>query len=283
MLTNTFIHVPGFGIKSEQRIWSSGVHSWEDLLSQDLTRFYLKRADALKQCIEDSVEHLSKGNPNYFGSLLPTNQFWRIFPEFRESTAFLDIETTGLDSWSNEITTIALYDGKSISTYVQDQNLADFPRDVQKYKVIVTYNGKSFDVPFIESYFRVKMPQVHIDLRYLLKSLGYTGGLKACEKKAGFDRGELEGVDGYFAVLLWDDYQRNRNQKALETLLAYNIQDVVNLECLMVLSYNLKLKETPFTASHQLAPPFWPEIQFKADLETIQRIREGRILSWQKQ
>ena len=73
MLTSTFIHVPGFGIKSEQRIWSSGVHSWEDLLSQDLTRFYLKRADALKQCIEDSVEHLSKGNPNYFGSLLPTN------------------------------------------------------------------------------------------------------------------------------------------------------------------------------------------------------------------
>ena len=283
MLTNTFIHVPGFGIKSEQRIWSSGVHSWEDLLSQDLTRFYLKRADALKQCIEDSVEHLSKGNPNYFGSLLPTNQFWRIFPEFRESTAFLDIETTGLDSWSNKITTIALYDGKSISTYVQDQNLADFPRDVQKYKVIVTYNGKSFDVPFIESYFRVKMPQVHIDLRYLLKSLGYTGGLKGCEKKAGIDRGELEGVDGYFAVLLWDDYQRNRNQKALETLLAYNIQDVVNLECLMVLSYNLKLKETPFTASHQLAPPFWPEIQFKADLETIERIWEGRISSWQKQ
>jgi hypothetical protein len=283
MLRNTFIHGPGIGIKSEQRIWSSGVHSWDDLLSRDSKCFYLKRADTLKRCIEYSVEHLSEGNPNYFESLLPTNQFWRIFPEFRESTAYLDIETTGLDSWSNEITTIALYDGKSISTYVQDQNLTDFPRDVQKYKVLVTYNGKCFDVPFIENYFKEKMPQVHIDLRYLLKSLGYTGGLKGCEKKAGIERGELEGVDGYFAVLLWHDYQRNRNQKALETLLAYNIQDVVNLEFLMVLSYNLKLKETPFTASHQLAPPFWPEIQFKADLETIQRIREGRILSWQKQ
>jgi uncharacterized protein YprB with RNaseH-like and TPR domain len=106
--------------------------------------------------------------------------------------------------------TIALYDGKSIFTYVQGQNLDEFTRDIQKYKVIVTYNGKCFDVPFIESYFRVKMPQAHIDLRYLLKSLGYTGGLKGCEKKAGIDRGEMEGIDGYFAVLLWDDYQKTR-------------------------------------------------------------------------
>ena len=59
------------------------------------------------------------------------------------------------------------------------------------------------------------MNQAHIDLRYLLKSLGYTGGLKGCEKKAGIDRGELDGVNGYFAVLLWQDYQRNRNEKPL--------------------------------------------------------------------
>ena len=33
MLKNTFIHVPGLGTKTEQRIWSSGVHSWNDLLN----------------------------------------------------------------------------------------------------------------------------------------------------------------------------------------------------------------------------------------------------------
>ncbi len=127
-----------------------------------------------------------------------------------------------------------------------------FKEDIQKYKVLVTYNGKCFDVPFLQSYFGIKLNQVHIDLRYVLKSLGYTGGLKGCEKKAGIDRGDLDGVDGYFAVFLWNEYQRNKNDKALETLLAYNIQDVVNLETLMVLSYNLKLKETPFNESHQL-------------------------------
>jgi uncharacterized protein YprB with RNaseH-like and TPR domain len=140
-----------------------------------------------------------------------------------------------------------------------------------------------FSVPFIESYFGIKLNQVHIDLRFLLKSLGYTGGLKGCEKKAGIGRGELEGVDGYFAVLLWEDYQRNKNRKTLETLLAYNIQDVVNLETLMVLLYNLKLKETPFVQSHQITSPKQPEILFKADkriIEGIKRMR-GYDMVWQ--
>jgi len=278
MLKHTFLHIPGLGIKSEQRIWSSGIHSWDDLLRGNLKFFSLKRADTLRRSIEDSKEHLSRGNPNYFGNLLPSNQFWRFFPDFRESAAYLDIETTGLDSWGNEITTIALYDGKSVFTYVQGQNLDDFKKDVKRFKVLVTYNGRCFDVPFIESYFGIKLNQVHIDLRYLLRSLGYTGGLKGCEKKAGIDRGNLEGVDGYFAVLLWDDYRRNRNQKALETLLAYNIQDVVNLEYLMVLSYNLKLNETPFIQSHQLPPPPTPDISFKTDLPTIERIRRRMFI-----
>ena len=108
MLKNTFIHMPGLGMKSEQRIWSFGVHSWDDLLRANVTHFSQKRTDFLKRGIEESLEHLSGNNPTFFGERLPSNQSWRLFPEFRESTAYLDIETTGLDSWSNEITTIAL-------------------------------------------------------------------------------------------------------------------------------------------------------------------------------
>jgi len=278
MLKNTFLHVPGLGIKTEAKFWSSGIQSWEDLLGQELIHFSPKKGDVLKRSLEESIEHLSNRNPNFFGDRLPPNQFWRIFPEFRESVAYLDIETTGLDFCFNQITTIALYDGKSIFTYVQGQNLDEFREDIQRYKVLVTYNGRCFDVPFIGGCLGIKLDQVHIDLRYILKSIGYTGGLKGCEKKAGIDRGDLEGVDGYFAVLLWDDYRRNKNQKALETLLAYNIQDVVNLETLMVLSYNLKLRDTPFVESHQLGLPFCPEIPFKGDKATVERIRQERFI-----
>jgi len=273
MLRNTFLHIPGVGRKTEQNIWSGGILSWDDLLREGSAHFSPVKRRILNQCLEDSWNQLSTGNPKYFAEKIPANQHWRFFPEFRESTAYLDIETTGLDCWNNEITTIALYDGKAIFTYVQGQNLDAFEEDIQKYRVIVTYNGKCFDVPFLESYFRMKIPQVHIDLRYLLRSLGYTGGLKGCEKKAGIDREELEGIDGYFAVLLWEDYRRTRNEKALETLLAYNIEDVVSLETLMLVSYNLKLKETPFVQSHPLPYPSALPMPFKADLETIERIR----------
>jgi hypothetical protein len=62
----------------------------------------------------------------------------------------------------------------------------------------------------------------------------------------------------------------------LEILLAYNIQDVVNLEFLLVLSYNLKLKETPFAQSHQVPFPEQPEIPFKADTGIIEGLRRMR-------
>jgi hypothetical protein len=41
----------------------------------------------------------------------------------------------------------------------------------------------------------------------------------------------------------------------------------------MVLSYNLKLRETPFNESHQLDLPSSPEIPFNADLETIEKVK----------
>jgi len=117
------------------------------------------------------------------------------------------------------------------------------------------------------------MGHVHIDLRYVLASLGYRGGLKGCERMLGMDRGDLEGIDGYFAVLLWDDFRRKGNQKALDTLLAYNTLDVVNLEALMVAAYNGKLNDTPFLRTHKLPIPSSPEVPFKADQETIERIK----------
>ena len=116
---------------------------------------------------------------------MPANQSWRLFPEFRDSTAYLDIETTGLDRQFNKITTIAIYDGHKIKAYVNGQNLDNFIEDIQQYKVIVTYNGKSFDIPFIETFFNISLNHAQIDLRYVLYSLGFRGGLKGVERQFG--------------------------------------------------------------------------------------------------
>ena len=277
MLKNTFIHIPGIGVKTEQRLWESGIRDWDNLLSDIPMPVSQLRRSMITQKIQESTRYLDCNNPIFFSNLMPSNQCWRLFPEFRKSTVYLDIETTGLDGYFNDITAIALYDGQSIKIYVQGQNLDDFPEDIRRYKVIVSYNGKCFDVPFIERYFNIQLNHAHIDLRYVLHSLGFRGGLKGCENQLGMDRGNLRGIDGYFAVLLWNECQKNNDQKALDTLLAYNVQDTVTLENLMVIAYNMKLKDTPFYSTHKLLSPDTPVNPFEADLETIERIRFSHV------
>ena len=275
MLTNTFIHIQGIGATTEQRLWNSGFRDWDSFAGDLPTPVPAGRKFFLKKGIEESRRHLANFNPAYFSKLIPSNQGWRLFPEFRNSTVYLDIETTGLDRYFNDITTIALFDGESILTYVQGQNLDDFIEDIQRYKVIVSYNGKSFDIPFIEHHFKIRLDHAHIDLRYILYSLGLKGGLKGCEKQLGMNRGDLSEIDGFFAVLLWQEYQRTGNHKVLDTLLAYNIQDTINLENLMVTAYNMKLRDTPFYESHCIRESTPPSNPFKVDLTTVNRIKNS--------
>jgi hypothetical protein len=74
---------------------------------------------------------------------------------------------------------------------------------------------------------------------------------------------------------LWNEYVKSGNPGALETLLAYNVQDTVSLETLMVAAYNMKLKSTPFSGSHQVAPPVSPFSPFKVDLGTVEKMKRN--------
>ena len=280
MLTNSFIHIQGIGEITEKRLWEHGLQSWDAHLPDDRIPISAARQSILKDSLAESRFYLGQNDPTFFAGRLPSNQVWRLFPEFRASTVYLDIETTGLERPYAAITTIGLYDGQTIKTYVAGQNLDDFVTDIQNYKVIVSYNGRCFDIPFIEDFFSIKLHQAHIDLRYVLSSLGYKGGLKGCERQLGLDRGDLSGVDGFFAVLLWHDYRRNGNDRALETLLAYNVQDTVTLATLMQIAYNLKIEQTPFRELRRLPQTNLPQNPFTADRQTIDRIKYSAGFSY---
>jgi uncharacterized protein len=272
MLNQTFCHIPGIGPKTERKLWEAGVLAWEGW--QDPPPLAIGNANprAIPAFLESSMKALATGRPSFFTNHLAGADHWRIFPHFRAQTAYIDIETTGLDEGA-EITTIALYDGNRVCSYVNGRNLDDFVADIFSFKVLVSYNGKGFDVPFLERYFRITLDHAHIDLRYVLARLGLKGGLKGCERQMGINRGALDGVDGFFAVLLWREYERYHDEKALETLIAYNIEDTVNLERLLVEAYNRNIAATPF--ARELAIPF-PEavdIPFQADFECIERLK----------
>ena len=264
------MHLPSIGAQTEKKLWESGIKTIDDFIKCPPKFIGAKNRKKIIDHI-NSIDNIE--DPHNYYDYLPSSEQWRIFRQFQRDTAYIDIETTGLSFYQNEITTIALYDGENIKHYVNGINLDEFTDDISQYKVIATYNGKTFDIPFIESFFKIDIPHCHLDLRYILKSLGYSGGLKSCEKQLGIGRGDdLDGVDGFMAVLIWNHYQRRQDKKALETLLAYNIEDVLNLEYLMITAYNKKIKNFPFKLE-QLNIPSKKENPFEVDESIVNMYR----------
>lgn len=273
MLQNSFCHIKGITVDAEKELWENGILSWDDFESSQALPLTPARVKKIRAALPESRKRLADGDVRFFADGFPNNRLWRAFPHFRDKTVYLDIETTGLTRDADHITTIAMYDGKKVFHYVYGQNLDSFVEDIKKYDLIITYNGKSFDIPFINNYFGIKLDQAHIDLRYPLKNLGFSGGLKNIEKRMGIDRGDIDGVDGMFATYLWKDYKYFQNDKALETLLAYNIEDVLNLETLMINTYNLMLRVRPVFMENSLTHSTFPEIPFKPHLPTIEKLK----------
>lgn len=273
MLNRTFCHLPGVGPKTERAFWARGVTDWHGFLAApDKVVSRAKKASAAS-LIDASAAALAGRDAAFFGRRLPSSELWRLFPDFRDSVAYLDIETTGLGSHDDHITTIALYDGERVRTYVHGRNLAEFEIDVAGFDLVVTYNGKCFDIPFIERTLGFCVDAGHIDLRWLLHSLGIKGGLKGCEKHLGLDRAELDGVDGFFAVVLWNEFERTRDERVLETLLAYNAADVISLELLVHHAFNAKLEQTPFSAELALETPREADNPFRPDIALVERLK----------
>ena len=57
---------------------------------------------------------------------------------------------------------------------------------------------------------------------------------------------QVKNVDGFEAVRLWRRYQRG-DEKALETLLIYNKEDIVNLKFLLNWYLDKKKIQTPIS------------------------------------
>ena len=250
MLQSCFTHLPGVGPAFEAKLRESGITTWDDALSLVLP-CGMARASALRTGILESQKRLDAQDDRWFGDALVPAEQWRLFPHFRDRAAYVDIETTGF-SWPNcHITTIALFDGESVRTYVQGRNLEDFADDILHYKLLVTWNGRGFDAPFLRRELRIPLDKgdmAHLDLLPVFRSLGLKGGLKKVEKSLGLDRGDLDGVDGPAAVRLWLEYESGGDPRALETLLSYNVADVLSLEILAEYALLRKGRSLPFSA-----------------------------------
>lgn len=236
MIENSFIHLQGVGPKTERNIWQQGITDWNGFLYHNRTVISSGKDKLIRMQLEDSIAHY--GDIKYFAERLPPSDRWRMFEDFKERSVYLDIETSGDYEGGDLITMIGLYDGDRTYTFINGQNLQEFEIAVSSYDLIITFNGSSFDLPIVKKFFpNISLPAGHIDLKFLLKRLGFRGGLKKIEKELGISRdAAVEGMNGFDAVKLWRAYTWG-DKDALDLLVKYNTADIVNLKPLMEYGY----------------------------------------------
>lgn len=240
LIKRTFQHIKGINPKKEKLLWEEGVFDWQDAIEKiDYYAMPKSIKESLKEELPESIYNFNSKNYNYFIKKFPTSIIYRLYPLLSNETVFLDIETTGIKPSNAHITVIGCYDGKEMKVFVHGINEKEFLDYIKDYSIIVTFNGSCFDIPFLERYFETNINCAQIDLRFLLKELGYSGGLKKIEHDVGLSRGDdMEGVNGYTAVLLWNYYKDTKDKTAIDSLIHYNLLDTINLEHLLCLAYN---------------------------------------------
>lgn len=241
MLEQTFIHIPGVGRRTEQDLWANGICSWDDAdrFEKRFGRVGVRLQQKLDDYIPRSRDAIKNKNSAFFTRLVALGEAWRLFPEFADKCVYLDIETTGLSSVFDTVTMVGLYDGRKYQAFVDGDNLSEFPTQLERYSIVVTFNGSGFDLRFLKLAFpELKLPPVHIDLRWVTRKLGMKGGLKEVEATLGIRRpSEVEDLTGHDATVLWARHLRG-DGKALRQLVQYNTEDVVHLKAIMELAYD---------------------------------------------
>jgi len=127
-----------------------------------------------------------------------------------------------------------------------------------KYKVLVSYNGSSFDLPLLKTRFlinRVEPPFIHfqhLDLLHLSRKLWKlrlpTLKLRDVETEILSFIREEEEVPGWMVPQIYFDFIRNRDARPLKGVFYHNCMDVLSLAVIFI--YISELLSDPATKMH---------------------------------
>ncbi|NQW16374.1 MAG: ribonuclease H-like domain-containing protein [Chloroflexi bacterium] len=276
MIENSFVIFPGIRHSDERHIWESGVTDWTDRPASSLEQW------VAEPDLNAGRAALKNRDARHFANSLLGSDRWRLYQEFIDDSAFLDIETTGLSPGDSVVTMVGVLDRTGFTAYIRGKNLAELPGAISKNKLIVTFNGASFDLPFLKSEFRTTGQDdlfdhaAHLDLRYAMRKAGYTGGLKRIEQMLGVGRETaLSKLSGRDAITLWrmaDEGEKG----AMETLIRYNAEDVASLPALASIAYDELSANLPITLPPAQKRHWVDTDTLPFDAELVNYITRGR-------
>lgn len=252
MLENSFVHLPGISPEIEHRLWSLGFHNWDQLEENLAEVFSAKKAAKVIVALEESRAALDAGDHVFFQSRFKGPEKWRCLPSIlrTETTgrvAYLDIESTGLGfpPAAHSTSIAVLFGGELFVEHKFEAKRRLMQRIQDEALCLVTFNGASFDLPFLRREFELELRNPHVDLRYWMAKHDKRGGLKKVQMMFPEVRQrESMDIDGFDAVRLWRMHEWGV-ANALETLMTYNAEDTVVLEQLMFCLLNLEAAGAP--------------------------------------
>ncbi len=230
MIRQSFCFLQRTSLGKEKKVWQQDIHDWHTFLdTKKIKGFSDKTKQKADELINTARQKLFLEDAEWFAQTLKQSEHWRLYNEFKDQTVYLDIET---DGYYGSITVVGLHDGNETKTFVRGINLDRklLFDELKKYKMIVTFNGASFDLPVIKRYFNIQHTVPHVDLRFVCQKIGLTGGLKQIEQTIGIKRTEeVYGMNGVDAVALWQLFRQTKEKEYLERIIKYNEEDIINL------------------------------------------------------
>ena len=168
-------------------------------------------------------------------------------------TVFLDTETTGLAGGAGTyifLVGVGYFEGDQFCVrqyFMRDYNeeralLSALNELLANFKAVVTYNGKTFDLPLMESRYimsgmkmSLKDPY-HFDLLYPARRL-WKRRLENCSLSTverdilGVIR--VDDIPGHLIPEIYFRYLRTKNARAIKQVFEHNLQDIISLVALV--------------------------------------------------
>ncbi len=236
--------LPKIGLKTEQNLKKKGYTTIESLKDHDK---YSDVADKFLSTIDDMsyLEIMDLLDNNRYTKKCRNNIIKSISLKDPEDFKFMDIETKGLSNVPIILIGVAEIKGSRIISsqyflrdYSEEANIIEaYLSHLDEDSVHVTFNGKTFDVPFIKNrcrYNRIdgNLDLPHLDLMYFAKNL-WSDELPNCQLQTierelfGIEReGDVPGqyIPGYY-----DTYLEKNNIGPVVPIIEHNCQDIISL------------------------------------------------------
>ena len=193
-------------------------------------------------------------------------EFQKLYPNINFlNTIFFDIETTGFLAKNSHLYMIGvLYVSKETNTFAtiqwfsnkkddEREILLSFKEFIKEYNALIHFNGKGFDIPYLEA--KSETLNVDIDFNlyeqidiyksaYKLKKFFNTENIKLKTLEQFFGLNRDDTFTGKDLIAVYDEYMQKKDNILKDFLLLHNYEDLKGmLTVLNILAYEYIFEE----------------------------------------